>query len=494
MSFEYDSSDDEVPKLLNTSEPIREGGDRNIKDEEIQQQRAPIVPVTILTGFLGSGKTTLINYILKSPDHGKKIAVIENEYSGSSAAVGDQSMLGSSKALSDVEKEGLSIETMIARDGSDNSNLTDLIELPNGCLCCTVKDSLIDTLEALLEKKRELDYILIECSGMANPGPIASIFWLDDALGSRLRLDGIVTCVDARNLDMQLQETTSSIHHKLLIVDEESGNNHEGRTTTGGDEAAQQIAFADRIILNKVDLLEDPTKENIKEEKIKVVIKQIRVINASAPIKTTTYSQIDDLDWVLDTNCFDVERAQGVESSFELGEQLFCIPCSPSDVAEKHTHTNKITTIAFIEKGSVDVRMMNTWLATILWPSQDKADHVLKLQLEELERLNQITTPELENQRREDELLNQMHIFRIKGVLSVKHDASMDDDLLFVSHAENLDNRKFIVQAVNDLWQISPADSEIWTTEQERICKLVIIGRNLKSDDLLLGFKECIIK
>lgn len=119
--------------------------------ENAGQKELPPCPVTILSGFLGSGKTTLIQYILKSPDHKKKIAVIENEFG-----------------------EGLAIESLIAKDGvdPDQSNLTDLIELPNGCVCCTVKDSLVATLEVLIKKRQDLDYILIEASGMANPGKL----------------------------------------------------------------------------------------------------------------------------------------------------------------------------------------------------------------------------------------------------------------------------------------------------------------------------------
>lgn len=96
---------------------------------------------------IGSGKTTLIQYILKSPEHKYRIAVIENEFGA-----------------------GLEVESMIAKDGVDNSSLADFIELPNGCVCCTVKDNLVVTLETLLQKRRDLDYILIEASGMANPG------------------------------------------------------------------------------------------------------------------------------------------------------------------------------------------------------------------------------------------------------------------------------------------------------------------------------------
>jgi hypothetical protein len=153
-----DSEDDEAPILVNLGRKNTaneaEGGSPRISnqpqaDGATVDETLPPCPVTILSGFLGSGKTTLIQYILKSPEHKKRIAVIENEFG-----------------------DGLNIESMIAKDGLDpnQSNLTDLVELPNGCVCCTVKDSLVATLEALITKRKDLDYILIEASGMANPG------------------------------------------------------------------------------------------------------------------------------------------------------------------------------------------------------------------------------------------------------------------------------------------------------------------------------------
>jgi G3E family GTPase len=502
MSYVDESEDDDVPMLLNLGPSLEH---HEVKEDS--ECGSTVVPVTILTGFLGSGKTTLIQHILRSEDHGKRIAIIENEFSGSAAAIGDQS--GET-----AEREGLNIETLIARDGSNNKNLTDLIELPNGCICCTVKDSLVETLEMLLNKKKEIDYIIIECSGMANPGPIASIFWLDDALESRIRLDGIVTCVDARNLEMQLLETASNTKKNILLDSAKVPEN----VVIGGDEAAQQIAYADRIIVNKIDLLDVEKDKSIA--KLERVVQQIRAINATAPIVKTKYSEVSDINWILDANCFNIEKAKGVETAFHLIDKnediqqsitrgtcsdsncfpclqksgdmmngLYCGPCQPDK--PNHIHTNAITTIALINKGSVDLRQMNTWLASILWPDQDKDDKILKAQLDELERLNEITTSELTEQRRNNELTNMMHVFRIKGILSIgKHgsDTETTDD------TEILDGRKYIVQAVNDLWEIQPSNnSESWRDNDERKCKLVIIGRNLNSEQLLSGFHSCFI-
>jgi G3E family GTPase len=139
------------------------------------------VPVTILTGFLGSGKTTLLNYIL-SANHGKKIAVIENEFSG-----------------------GLGIEGMIAKSGLDGGDLNGFFVLNNGCICCTVKEDLLTTLEQLVMHKDRFDYIIIETTGVANPGPVITTFWSDDAIESSLKLDGVVCVVDSLNIQSYLQ-------------------------------------------------------------------------------------------------------------------------------------------------------------------------------------------------------------------------------------------------------------------------------------------------
>ena len=159
------------------------------------QQR---VPVTILTGFLGSGKTTLLNRIL-SEEHGKRIAVIENEY----GEVGiDQAL------VIDAEEE--------------------IFEMSNGCICCTVRGDLIRVLGNLMKRRDKFDYVLVETTGLADPGPVAQTFFMDDEIGSEFALDGIVTLVDAAHINQQL-----------------------GRS----DESTEQIAFADVLVLNKTDLV-----------------------------------------------------------------------------------------------------------------------------------------------------------------------------------------------------------------------------------------------
>lgn len=136
----HSDTDEEPPLLVVLEETNEDSVPTNSDTTTTTTSPRPPCPVTILAGFLGAGKSTLVNYILKSPDHGKRIAVIENEFG-----------------------DGLDVEAIIAKDGASNQSLTEFIELPNGCVCCTVKDSLVTTLEILLEKRAELDYIIIEC-------------------------------------------------------------------------------------------------------------------------------------------------------------------------------------------------------------------------------------------------------------------------------------------------------------------------------------------
>ena len=400
---DVDDSDDEAPILVEVA--VENGNKQSAEDAE----PLPPCPVTILSGFLGSGKTTLIQNILKSPAHGKRIAVIENEFG-----------------------DGLDVESLIARDGvNDNSSsLTDLIELPNGCICCTVKDTLVTTLEALLEKRKYLDHILIECSGMANPGPIASLFWLDDALESRLRLDGIVTLVDAKHIRQQLAST---------------------------EEAAQQVAYADRILLNKTDLV----ARDDRDAGVAGLTATLQHMNPTAEIRPTQFALVPDLNWILDANMLDPERMPNIENVPVTDEEeesnhshnhshdhnhngQDCAVCQSSN---DHKHTDAVTTIALVEKGNVDLDRVDKWLATVLWPTQD----------DEVEKPN---APE---------------IFRIKGVLAVEKDL-----------------KRHIVQAVHDLWEVYPATLE-WEPEEERQCKMVVIGKFLPKEDLQRGFRSCFV-
>ncbi|KHN30000.1 COBW domain-containing protein 1 [Glycine soja] len=149
-------------------------------------QRSSSVGVTLITGYLGAGKSTLVNHILNT-QYGKRIAVILNEFG---------------------EEKG--VERAMINEGGKGALVEEWVELANGCICCTVKHSLVQALEQLVQRKERLDHILLETTGLANPAPLASVLWLDEQLESEVRLDSIVTVVDAKNLRFQLEEHRGS--------------------------------------------------------------------------------------------------------------------------------------------------------------------------------------------------------------------------------------------------------------------------------------------
>ena len=201
------------------------------------------VPVTILTGFLGSGKTTLLNRIL-SEQHGKRIAVIENEF----GEVGiDQAL------VINAEEE--------------------IFEMANGCICCTVRGDLIRVLGNLMKRRDKFDYVVVETTGLADPGPVAQTFFMDDEISSEFSLDGIITLVDTFHINQQL-----------------------GRS----DESTEQIAFADVIVLNKTDLVKDTELDKLEARlrEMNKMAKFIRSEMANVPINS-----------VLDKSAFNLDQA-----------------------------------------------------------------------------------------------------------------------------------------------------------------------------------------
>ena len=260
------------------------------------------VPVTVVTGFLGSGKTTLVNYIL-SENHGKRIAVIENEF----GEIGIDDAL-----VIDAEEE--------------------IFEMNNGCICCTVRGDLIRILGTLMKRRDKFDYILVETTGLADPAPVAQTFFVDEEIRTQLRLDAIVTVVDAKHL---------AIH---LFEEKEEGIENE---------ALEQLAFADRVLINKVDL--------VIEEELLLVEKQIRSINAGASLVRTQMSKVD-LDWVLNARAFELSRVLEVDPQF-LEES-------------EHMHDQSITSVGIEVDGLVDLEKINDWLG---WLLREKGTEIFRM-------------------------------------------------------------------------------------------------------------------
>ena len=208
------------------------------------------IPVTVLTGFLGSGKTTLLNRIL-SEQHGKRIAVIENEFG--EVAVDHELVIGAQE---------------------------EIFETANGCICCTVRGDLIRVLGQLRKRRERFDYILVETTGLADPGPVAQTFFADEDLREDFRLDAIVALVDARHITEQL-----------------------GREAI----AAEQVGFADLLLLNKTDLVDEAELARLE--------RSLRAINATARIVRTHRAELP-LSQVLDLGAFDLSRALANDAAF----------------------------------------------------------------------------------------------------------------------------------------------------------------------------------
>ncbi|KAJ3145284.1 COBW domain-containing protein 1 [Geranomyces michiganensis] len=357
----------------------------------------PKVPVTIVTGHLGSGKTTLITRLLNDNTHGKRIAVILNEFGESS---------GIDKSLT-MNKDGEMAE--------------EWLELENGCLCCSIKDAGVKAVENLLKKKGRFDYIMLETTGLADPGPIASMFWLDDELQSEIYLDGIVTVVDAKYGMAQLNEQQQRANNK------QDGNLN---TTTVINEAVRQIALADRIVFNKIDLVSAAAADELEAA--------IRTINGAAPITRTTRSAVP-ISQLLDLHSFD-NVFEDPFAGAALARNNASTSASSSSSSSSNHIDEAVRTIVFSIPGAVvDLVKLDTWLQELLWEGT------------------------LVGHGR----VQDVEVLRLKALINVApaNDDDGDDDSA---------DRKYVVQAVRELYD--KQQGARWEHGEERTNKVVIIG------------------
>ncbi|KAJ9134995.1 hypothetical protein P3X46_032221 [Hevea brasiliensis] len=348
------------------------------------------VPATVITGFLGSGKTTLLNHILTS-QHGKRIAVIENEFG-------------------EVDIDG----SLVA---SHSSASDDIVMVNNGCLCCTVRGDLVKMLLELVKKKRDkFDHIVIETTGLAKPGPVIETFCSDELVSRHVKLDGVVTMVDSKHAMQHLNE----VKPRFVV-----------------NEAVEQIAYADRIILNKIDL--------VSETELQSLTHQIKHINGMAPIKLAKYGSVD-MDFVLGVGGYDLER---IDSEVHIDD--LCSATREHEAAQEdheghhhqeckshhdHVHDSSVSSVSIVSEGTLDLDEVDDWLERLI------------------------------EENGED-------LYRMKGVLSV---ASSD--------------QRYIFQGVHSTLDGCPGKP--WGPDEQRINKIVFIGRNLNETALRKGFKGCL--
>ncbi len=352
-------------------------------------------PVTVLTGYLGAGKTTLLNRIL-SEDHGKRYAVIVNEFG----------------------EVGIDNDLIVGAD-------EEVFEMNNGCVCCTVRGDLIRVLSGLMKRQsktgaRGFDAIIVETTGLADPAPVAQTFFVDEDVRARTQLDSVTTVVDAKHLPLRLKDSR---------------------------EAAEQIAFADQIILNKTDL--------VNEAELAEVEAAIRTLNPLAPIHRAQRSNVP-LENILGRGAFDLARITDLQPEFlnpghgEPGH-VHDDACD-HDHHDHHGHDHH----GHDHQGHIHDHVAESGITSISL----KADRPLDAGRVTAWLNNVVQTQGVD-------------ILRAKGIIDVKGE-----------------DRRLVFQAVH---MILEGDFQgAWKNDADRYSRLVFIGRKLDEAGLKAGFESCI--
>ena len=348
-------------------------------------------PVTVLTGYLGAGKTTLLNRIL-SEDHGRKYAVIVNEFG----------------------EIGIDNDLIVGAD-------EEVFEMNNGCVCCTVRGDLIRVVQGLTKRMTKdgagFDAIIVETTGLADPGPVAQTFFVDDDVKAKTRLDSVTTLVDAKHVLLRLSDSR---------------------------EALEQIAFADQIVLNKTDLVD--------ENELRMIEARIRRINPLAPIHRAERSNVP-LDAILGRGGFDLDRIVELQPEFLNPAHGEAGHVHDDDCDHDHDHHHHDHGHDHHDHGHHDIEHDDIKGVSLRLDTPVDAHKVTIW----LNGLLQAQGPD---------------ILRAKGILDVKGE-----------------DRRLVFQAVH---MILEGDMQRpWRDDEQRYSRMVFIGRNLDEAKLRAGFEAC---
>jgi len=426
-------------------------------------------PVTIVTGFLGAGKTTLVNHILRD-DHGMKLAVIENEFGE------------------------VSIDTELV-DTNLKSDET-IMTMANGCVCCSVRTDLVQALELLASRPDKFDGILLETTGLADPGPVAFTFFSQPRLALNYRIDSILCLVDCKH----------ALRHVREVKEDHAVN-----------EAVQQIAFADRILVNKVDLVSKEEKEE--------VIDEIKSINSAAEL-IECHNSVVSLNRIFGVSSFSVENTIKVDPDFmeqdDEDEKCADKDCTDEHCTDKHCADVHCADEHCTEDHCADKHCTENHCGdehcTKDHCHEESQHHGNK---HEHNCTDEHCTDDHCHDKCHDHESADIHAHRPKkkkrkvhnlsgvGSVGVELEGDLDEEMfndfmteIVQNNGENIyrakgvlaiqdREEKFVFQAVHDNIDLGAASTK-WQADEKKINKLVLIGKNLDGDNIKKQFKQCL--